>query len=289
MDISIIIVSYNTAALTLACLDSIRAAQAGAEIFVVDNASKDQSVDAIRSRFPEVQVIANSENRGFGAANNQALAMCRGRYIVFLNPDTTVKPDTFGTAVSFMDSHPDIGLAGATILNPDGSHQPSVSYQYPGQKFAQGETRDLAGSVACVLGAFMIARKSLIDELQGFDEDFFLYGEDQDLAWRIREKGFSIGYIAGADVFHWGGQSETKTPPAEVFTKKLKAEYLFYTKHYSPQTVDRIKRSQRRKAIYRLITLQLTALFARDRSAHDNKTRCYRIALEMARTQGKHR
>jgi GT2 family glycosyltransferase len=183
-----------------------------------------------------------------------------------------------------MDANRQIGLAGAKILNPDGTLQESVSYRYPGEKFTSGETAGLKGNIACVLGAFMIARKPLLDELHGFDEDFFLYGEDQDLAWRIREKGFSIGYIENAEVFHWGGQSETGTPHATLFEKKLRAEYLFYTKHYEHQTIARIKRSQRRKARYRLLSLKLTAPFAHDKSAHHNKIRCYRIALDMAQT-----
>jgi GT2 family glycosyltransferase len=283
MEISVIIVSYNTSALTLACLASVQSAAGEKEIFVVDNASTDGSAAAVREKFPSVTLIANTANRGFGAANNQALSISRGRYVVFLNPDTVVRPDAFVRAVSYMEGHPDVGLAGARILNPDGSPQESISWRYPGQKFAKGETADLPGKIACVLGAFMIVRRPLIDELGGFDEDFFLYGEDEDLAWRIREKGFSIGYIEDADVLHWGGQSETQTPPAAVFEKKLRAEYLFYAKHYTAGTIARIRRAQRRKAIYRLVTLALAAPFARNRSARDNKVRCYRIVWEMTR------
>jgi len=284
MDISVIIVSYNTAALTLACLDSLSRAGGDKEIIVVDNASTDHSVDAIRKEFPDVCLIANRQNRGFGAANNQALRMCRGHYVVLLNPDTVIKEDALSKAVSFMESHPQTGLAGAKILNPDGTLQESLSYRYPGEKFSHGETADFPGNIACVLGAFMIARKSVLDELGGFDEDFFLYGEDQDLAWRIREKGLSIGYIEEAEVFHWGGQSELQSTPSAVFEKKLQAEYLFYAKHYRPETIVRIKRAQKFKAIYRLITLRLTAPFSRDPSAHGNKVQCYRIALGMARS-----
>jgi GT2 family glycosyltransferase len=283
MDVSIIIVSYNTADLTLACLASLQTPDdLEKEIFVVDNASQDNSVARIRERFPQVTVIDNAQNRGFGQANNQALPHCRGRYIIFLNPDTAIAKNTLQKAFLYMDKNPSTGLAGAKILNPDGSLQPSVSYRYPGEKFAGSELQGLAGSIACVMGAFMIARRELIDELGGFDEDFFLYGEDQDLAWRIREKGFSIGYIEDAIVFHWGGQSEVQTPPVALFEKKLKAEYLFYTKHYSPHTIARIKRSQRQKAKFRMITLQLTSFFARDKFNHENKAKCYRIALNMA-------
>ena len=162
MDVSVIIVSYNTAAATVECLKSVETANGAKEIFVVDNVSTDESVPKIRQFFPDIQLIVNKKNRGFAAANNQALPLCRGRYIIYLNPDTIVKPDTLRKAVAFMDRHQDIGLAGAKILNPDGSLQESVSWRYPGEKFTRGETAGLAGNIACVLGAFMIARKSLI-------------------------------------------------------------------------------------------------------------------------------
>lgn len=285
MDISIIIVSYNTAALTLDCLASIQKTkdQLEKEIFVVDNFSTDNSVTLIHKHFPQVKVIANSQNKGFGAANNQALKECRGSYIIFLNPDTTLKPDALQNALSFMEANQSIGLAGAKILNPDGTLQESVSYRYPGEKYVSSETSHLLGKIACVLGAFMITRKDLILKLRGFDEDFFLYGEDQDLCWRIREKGFSIGYIEDAEVFHLGGQSEAKTPQVTLFVKKLSAEYLFYRKHYFPETVERIKKAQRLKAYYRLATLKLIAPFVGNKSKLQNKIDNYKITLKMAK------
>ncbi len=286
MDISIIIVSYNTADLTLACLASLQKTkdQLEKEIFVVDNFSKDNSVSLIRKHFPQVAVIANSENKGFGAANNQALKECKGQYIIFLNPDTTVKPDTLQNAVNFMDKNGHVGLAGAKILNPDGSLQPSVSFKFPGEKFAKSELTGLAGDIACVMGAFMIARKPLLDKLQGFDEDFFLYGEDQDLCWRIREGGYSIGYIENAAIFHWGGQSEAQTPPAALYAKKLKAEYLFYKKHYSPATINRIKKAERLKAVFRLIPLKISLPFSRKKLIVQNKIDRYQLIYKMAGT-----
>jgi hypothetical protein len=284
MDTSIIIVSYNTAPLLLACLNSLQAAKVRTkEIFVVDNASRDESATLVKDKFSEVNLIVNKENRGFGAANNQALNLCKGKYILFLNPDTTIAEDALQKAVLYMDTHPQVGLAGAKILNPDGTSQPSVSFRYPGEKFASREIAGLAGNIACVMGAFMIAPKSLICDLQGFDEDFFLYGEDQDICWRIREKGLSIGYIEDARVFHLGGQSEVETPPVEVFTKKLKAEYLFYRKHYLPETVKKIKKEQTIKARYRLATLQLMSFFARNKFKLQNKIDCYKISLQMAK------
>jgi GT2 family glycosyltransferase len=153
MDLSLIIVSYNTAALTCDCIESVIAADGGnREVFVVDNASDDGSTDMIKARFPAVHLIANPENRGFAAANNQALPHCRGHYLFFLNPDTRVRPDSFTRAVSFMDEHSGIGLAGVRIVNPDGSPQESISYRYPGQKYSRGEVAGLPGEIACVLG-----------------------------------------------------------------------------------------------------------------------------------------
>jgi len=282
MDISIIIVSYNTKKLLAKCLDSLRSALAGEkEIFVVDNCSTDGSVEMVKELYPEVRLIANSENRGFGAANNQPLADCSSDYVLYLNPDTEVAVKAISAAVSYMNTHPQTGLAGAKILNPDGSLQESVSYRYPGEKYAGKETAGLAGNIACVLGAFMIARKTLIDELKGFDEDFFLYGEDEDLCWRIRNKGFSIGFIEEAAVLHWGGQSELATPPVAVFAKKLQAEYLFYKKHYLPETISRIKRAQKIKAYYRLATLNLLSPFIRNKDKLRNKIECYRLIRRM--------
>ncbi|MGD0021059.1 MAG: glycosyltransferase family 2 protein [Smithellaceae bacterium] len=284
MDVSIIIVSYNTARLIADCLASLEASRgAEKEIFVVDNASADNCIELITTRFPAVKIIANQENKGFGPANNRALKDCRGRYVVFLNPDATVEPDTLRKAISYMEANQQIGLAGAKILNPDGSLQPSVSYKYPGEKFATDAIVGLPGDIACVLGAFMIARKELIKEIGGFDEDFFLYGEDQDLCRRIRKTGFSIGYIEDAKVFHRGGQSEKETAPAELFAKKIKAEYLFYQKHYTAQTIERIKKAQRLKARYRLITLNLISPFVRNKDKLRNKIECYKIALNKAK------
>lgn len=283
MEASVIIVSYNTAHMISDCITSVQsAAGIEKEIIIVDNASTDQSVEMIKLRFPAVKLIINKKNMGFGAANNQALSYCHGKYLVYLNPDTTVAKDTVYNSFLYMETNQQVGLAGAKILNPDGKRQPSVSYRYPGEKYANNEASSLAGNIACVMGAFMIARKSLIDELHGFDEDFFLYGEDQDLCWRIREKGLVIGYINNARVVHLGGQSELSTPPPTLFKKKLKAEYLFYKKHYLPETINRIKKSQRLKARYRLATLKILLPFAANRADLLNKVECYKIALKMA-------
>lgn len=278
MDLSLIIVSYNTAALTCDCLESVLAADPGErEVFVVDNASADGSAGRIQGRFPAVHLIANAENRGFAVANNQALPLCRGRYLFFLNPDTRVNPDAFARAVSFMDKNPQIGLAGARIVNPDGTPQESVSCRYPGQKHCRGELDGLPGRIACVLGAAMIARTELIREIWGFDEGFFLYGEDQDLALRVRKAGGEIGFIPDAVVVHYGGRSEAPTGAAAMWEKKVWAENIFYRKHYRPETIRRIRRAELAKAAYRMITLKITLPLLADKRKATQKMAKYRI------------
>lgn len=282
-DISVVIVSYNTADLIGACLESAQAGHGvSTEIFVVDNASSDGGAETVRKGFPSVHLVENAENRGFGAANNQVLRFCRGRYLVLLNPDTVVPPDAFREMAVYMDLHPRIGLAGPRIVNPDGTRQDSVSYRYPGQKHVSGELSGLAGSIACVMGACQIVRPDLMERLGGFDEDFFLYGEDQDLCLRIRKLGYEIGHIESVSIVHYGGKSERGFAPREVWEKKVRAEYLFYDKHYSPRTVRKIVRSHLLKAGWRLAVLGLTLPFAADRDAAAGKIGKYRAIREVA-------
>lgn len=283
MDISVIIVSYNTAQLTQACLRSVLASQnLSLEVFVVDNASADESANIIRQSFPTVRVIANKTNRGFGAANNQALKESCGRYIVFLNPDTLVEPESLAGMVTWMDMHPEVGLAGPRVLNPDGTQQDSVSYRYPGQRLGGADLGRLPGEIACVLGACQIASADLLKQIGGFDEDFFLYGEDQDICLRIRKRGLVIGFIDNVTIMHHGGQSERKTPPAEVVRKKIRAEYLFYSKHYGSESIYALLRLQRRRARWRIAMLRLQRAFFVDRELASLKLMQYRVILEEA-------
>jgi GT2 family glycosyltransferase len=284
MDISIIIVSYNTNKLINDCLDSLQKSSGiEKEIFVIDNASTDETVKIISVRFPEISLIANSVNRGFGAANNQALRSCRGKYLLFLNPDTTVTEDALQKSFFYMEANQNVGLAGLNMVNPDGSHQPSVSYRYPGEKYTRDELADLKGPIACVLGAAMIARADIINNLSGFDEDFFIYGEDQDLCLRIRRLGHEIGYIEDSEVLHWGGQSEINTTTVALFEKKIKAEYLFYSKHYKPETIARIKKAERLKAVFRLITLKISLPFSQKKTIVQNKIDRYQLIYNMTK------
>ncbi|MEI8374415.1 MAG: glycosyltransferase family 2 protein [Planctomycetota bacterium] len=281
MDVSIIIVSYNTAELTAACLESILASRrVSYEVFVVDNASKDGSAESIRKKFPTVKVIANATNRGFGAANNQALRDCTGRHVVFLNPDTTVGPESLVKITSFMDAHPEVGLAGPKVLNTDGSRQDSVSNRYPGHRYGAKDIGPLPGEIAFVLGACQIAGTKLLHKLGGFDEDFFLYGEDQDICLRIRKYGLKIGFIEEAVIMHHGGQSERTTLPAEVVRKKIRAELLFYRKHYRPETVRSICKMQTRRAAWRIFTNRILLAAVPNKSDALEKLARYQVILE---------
>ena len=277
LDISFIIVSYNTADLIETCLNSVCACEdCRKEIFVVDNASTDGSATLILEKYPDVRFIANERNVGFAAANNQVLALCKGRYIFFLNPDTKIESTSLLPILSFLDPRPDIGLAGTRIINPDGSIQESVSFHYPGQRHARRELHGLKGRIACVLGASMIARTDLIRKVGGFDPEFFLYGEDQDLCLRIRKLGYEIGYNDACTVTHFGGQSERSSKPFEVWTKKTRAEYLFYRKHYLPATIRKIAREDICKSSWRIFTIRLILPFMTDKERQLEKLAKYR-------------
>jgi len=276
--LSIIIVSYNTADLIGNCLKSVfKASNITGEVFVVDNASTDGSSYFIKDNFPSVYLVANTKNAGFAAANNQVLPQCKGKYIFFLNPDTEVVSDVFSEAISFMDANPHVGLAGTKIINFDGTLQDSVSYKYPGQKYTTTELSDLPGNIACVLGASMIGRSEIINKIGGFDEDFFLYGEDQDLCLRIRKLGHEIGYIDSASVVHLGGQSEKSSLSSEVWGKKIHAEYIFYRKHYLQKTIKRIGRAHIIKAWWRIVTLKFFLPFAKEKTKAREKLGKYQV------------
>jgi GT2 family glycosyltransferase len=284
-EISIIIVTYNTIDLIEECLLSVETdAGPGREIFVVDNASTDGGAELPGKNHPGIGFTANRENRGFAAANNQVLPLCRGRYVFYLNPDTKlIGSDVLGKCVRFMDDNPHIGLAGVQLVNPDGSKQASVSLRYPGEKFAKADLKGLKGKIACVMGAGMIARADLIRELNGFDESFTLYGEDQDLCLRARQAGYEVGYIEDAVVMHYGGQSERRNLPTDVWRKKTFAEHHFYCKHYSLRTIARIRRADMLKARYRLFTLKMLYPLSKNKMIVEGKMVKYQAVCDALR------
>lgn len=281
-DLSVMIVNYNTAAFLKRCLTSLSSqGDINLKVIVIDNASDDNSQELVRNEFPWVELVANKQNLGFSRANNQALRSCKSKYVYFLNPDTEVQQGALVAMMRFMDSHPEVGLAGNRIINPDGSPQSSVETRYPGQKHAREELKGLEGGIAWVLGASMIARARLIEDLGGFDERFALYGEEQDLCLRIRKAGWAIGHIPDAVVIHWGGQSERNNLPAEIWKKKFEAELVFYKKHYTKRTIRAINTANLVQALWRLVTLTLSLPFSTDRESSLKKLEKYRLVLKI--------
>ena len=283
-DVSIIIVNYNTADFLPRCLESISAQQNVIyQVIVVDNGSQDNSHDIVKRTFPWVTLITNKENIGFARANNQALKHCRGNYVYFLNPDTEVRKGALKNMVGFLDTHPEIGLAGTQLLNPDGTPHSSFERRYPGQRYARKGLEGFKGDIAWVMGSSMIARRHIINSLGGFDERYFLYGEDADMCLSVRKAGWLIGYIRDSEVVHWGGQSERKNTSREVWDKKTKAETIFIRKHYSKRACLAIKWVNLCKAYYRLLTLRLGLLFATDRTNAQAKLEKYQIIIKVFR------
>lgn len=255
-DVSIIIVNYNTRQLTLDCLASVYASTTSFqyEIIVVDNASRDGSVDAIGGAYPELCMIANRDNTGFAVANNQAMEIAKGRYVLLLNSDTVVQKDTLDIMIGFMDRHPEMGASGCKVILPDGSLDkackrgfptPSASFYYafgisrmfPDRpKFNQYQLGHLSPDdeypVDCLVGAFMLVRRETIEQVGGLDETFFMYGEDIDWCYRIKEAGWGIYYYPRTYIVHYKGAS-ARRKPMKIIYEFHRAMWVFHRKHYA--------------------------------------------------------
>lgn len=235
--LSIVIVNWNTKDLLIQCLRSIphELREVRLEIFVVDNGSTDGSKEVVRAEFPEAILIDNPSNLGFARANNQALRLSKGDYILLLNPDTQMKEGTIETLKTFMDCHPEAGAVGAQLLNPDGSRQNSIANfpslatellnksllrllfpaRFPGKERTYSEPIE----VDSVIGACMMVRREAIEQVGLLDEEYFLFLEETDWCYRMRKAGWKIYHIPKAEVIHFQGKS------AEKDKKRAKVEY----------------------------------------------------------------
>lgn len=260
IDLSIIIVNYNVKEFLLNLLQSIRNGvnNIRTEIIVVDNASDDGSVELLKERFPEVKLIVNSSNAGFGAANNQALQIAEGKYLLLINPDTIIKENTLKEMISFFESHTEAGIAGCKVLNPDGSLQLACRRGFPGpwtsftkvmglsrlfpksRLFARYNLTFLPENetyeVDAVSGAFMMMRRELYKKIGGFDPRFFMYGEDLDLCYRAQKSGYKVFYVHTTEVIHFKGES-TKRSSMDETKVFYDAMHLFVRKHFSSSFV----------------------------------------------------
>lgn len=228
--------------------------QLNAEVFVVDNNSVDGSIGLIREKFPQVKVIANKVNKGFSAANNQAILQSSGKYVLLLNPDTVVQEDTFSKSIAFMEAHPEAGGLGIKMLDGKGNFlpeskrglpKPSVAFYkifglaklFPGsKKFGQYHLtyldKNANHQVDVLSGAFMLIRKECLDKVGLLDETFFMYGEDIDLSYRITKAGYKNYYFSDSSIIHYKGES-TKKSSVNYVIIFYKAMAIFARKHFT--------------------------------------------------------
>ena len=268
MDVSIVIVSYNTKELLAECLKSVKKAieNLTAEVFVVDNNSSDGTVDFIKKNFPWVKLTVNKQNVGFSKANNLSLKIAKGKYILVLNPDTELMPDSIIKIINFMNKNSEVGISTCRVQLPDGSldrdcrrHFPTpwralthfigLSKVFPGSKifdqyYIGYQKDDIDHEIDACEGAFMMVRKDAIAKVGYFDEDFFFYGEDLDWCWRFKEAGYKIMYTPRAKIIHYKGAASGMKQSSAHLTKasreskiralkeSTRAMELFYRKHY---------------------------------------------------------
>lgn len=260
MDISIIIVNYNVQFFLEQCLHAAQKAlqTIRGEIIVVDNASTDGSITYLQPKFPTVNFIVNKENVGFGKANNQALDIAKGNYILFLNPDTIVPEDCFTKCIHFFEQTPNCGAMGVKMLDGKGFFLPESKRSFPSpmtsffklvglasffpkspifNKYALGYLDENKNHEVDVLaGAFMMLSKPVLEKVQGFDDTFFMYGEDVDLSYRIQKAGFKNYYFSETSIIHFKGES-TKRGSLNYVRMFYQAMSIFVKKHYSGGTV----------------------------------------------------
>lgn len=255
-DLSVIIVNYNVKHFVEQCLYSVLNASRNlkVEVFLVDNNSVDGSVSFVKQKFPQVKVIENKVNTGFAVANNQAIRLCSGKYVLLLNPDTVVQEDVFDKIFRFMEEHPDAGGLGIKMLDGKGNFLPEskrglptpavafykifgLSRLFPhSKKFGQYHLtfldKDKDHQVDVLSGAFMLLRKEALDKVGLLDETFFMYGEDIDLSYRITQGGYKNYYFAGSSIIHYKGES-TKKSSVNYVIVFYKAMAIFARKHFS--------------------------------------------------------
>ena len=246
MKLSIVIVNYNVRPYLEQCLQSVQKALEGieGEVFVVDNHSSDDSVEVVRNSYPWVHLIANDENMGFARANNLAIRQSEGEYVLLLNPDTVVESDTLRQVLQFMSDHPQAGGAGVMMHNADGTLAPESRRAVPTPWVAclkmLGITRryymshlpwDKPARIEVISGAFCFLRRKALDQVGLLDEDFFMYGEDIDLSYRLLKGGWENWYVP-ASIIHYKGRSTQKSDFRYVHVF-YQAMFIFFRKHYS--------------------------------------------------------
>lgn len=250
MELSVVILNYNVSSFLDLCLQSVTAAitNIDAEIIVVDNCSSDDSCQMVRQKYPQVKLIENKENFGFSKGNNIGVNSAKGEYVCILNPDTMVPEDVFKQLINFSKQKENVGIVGCKLIDGTGYFLPESKRNLPTPLVAfkklLGLSKDYyvthlhknnSGKIEVLVGAFMLMKKHLYNKLHGFDEDFFMYGEDIDLSYRSVKLGYSNWYVGSTTVLHFKGESTFKNKQyRERFFGAMK---LFYDKHYKKSTL----------------------------------------------------
>ncbi|MEI6820828.1 MAG: glycosyltransferase [Bacteroidota bacterium] len=261
MKLSVIIVNYNVEHFLEQCLLSVYEAckSISSEVFVVDNNSVDGSIKMLKEKFPSIILIENKDNRGFSKANNQAISIAKGEYVLLLNPDTIVEADTFSKVINYMDINPEAGGLGVKMIDGKGNFLPESKRGLPtptvafykifglAALFPKSKTfgkyhlgfldKDKTHEVEILSGAFMLIRKSVLDKIGNLDEDFFMYGEDIDLSYRIIKAGYKNIYYPLTRIIHYKGESTRKSSVNYVFTF-YNAMIIFARKHFSQKNAQ---------------------------------------------------
>ena len=256
MKLSVIIVNYNVEHFLEQCLLSVQKASKGieVEVFVVDNNSIDGSINMIKEKFPEVIMIVNNENVGFSKANNQAIRLAKGELVLLLNPDTIVEEDTFKKCIQFMENNENAGGLGVKMIDGKGKFLPEskrglptpavafykifgLSALFPrskkmGQYHLGYLSKDENHEIQILSGAFMLIKKKVLDKIGLLDENFFMYGEDIDLSYRIIQGGYKNYYLSETNIIHYKGESTKKSSVNYVFVF-YNAMIIFAKKHFS--------------------------------------------------------
>ena len=245
MQLSVVILNYNVRYFLEHCIKSVLAAtsQIDAEIIVIDNNSKDDSRQMVEQLFPQVNWIQNTENVGFSKANNQAVNHAIGEYLCILNPDTVVSEDTFTKLIAFAETKENLGIVGCKLIDGTGNYLPESKRNIPyikaaikkmfGQSqdyYANHLSSDAIGRVDILVGAFMFVKHSVYNQIKGFDEDYFMYGEDIDISYKALKAGFHNYYFGDTTVIHYKGESTLKD---KKYAKRFYgAMQIFYRKHF---------------------------------------------------------
>ncbi|KFB00685.1 glycosyl transferase family 2 [Mangrovimonas yunxiaonensis] len=245
MKLSVVILNYNVRHFLELCLASVHAAvkDLDAEIIVVDNNSPDDSCQLVKTSFPEVVLIENNTNAGFSKGNNLGVAQAKGEYVCILNPDTVVAEDTFKTLLAFAQNQQNLGIVGCRLVDGTGAFlpeskrnvpTPAVALKkmmgFPKQYYANHVQQEQVAEVAILVGAFMLMKTSVYREVGGFDEDYFMYGEDVDLSYKVLKAGYANFYNGTTTIIHFKGESTLKD--VNYARRFYGAMQIFYQKHF---------------------------------------------------------